>query len=80
MTLSQALTAALAGSGGVPAAVQQEALKGLRATLEERRAPPELRIACLQTVPAVARYAEQLWQVLTLALTLTRTLTRALTP
>ena len=57
-----ALTAALAGSGGIPPPLQQEALKGLRATLEERRALPELRIACLQTVPAVARYAEQLWQ------------------
>jgi hypothetical protein len=57
-----ALTAALAGSGGIPPPLQQEALKGLRATLEERRAPPELRIACLQAVPAVGRYAEQLWQ------------------
>ena len=43
-----ALAAALAGSGGVNKEVQQEALKSIKGAFEERRAPLELRVACLQ--------------------------------
>ena len=56
-----ALASALVGSGGIPAAMQQEMIKNLKQTIGERGVSVELRQACLACCAPLVGYSEGLW-------------------
>lgn len=55
---------ACTGSGGVPRAAQDEAVKNLKHALTERGSTNELRAAALAAAPMLAAYSEGLWALL----------------
>lgn len=61
ITACTALASALNGSGGIPAAIQQEALKNVKHVIAERGAPPELRAVCVSCCVSLITYSEALW-------------------
>lgn len=61
-----ALADALAGSGGIALAIQQEIIKHIKHVIGERATTAELRIACLTCLAPLVRNSEGLWSTDTL--------------